>query len=111
MNRIENPGLWIAGALLLLAGLIIRRIVARYDFRGMLTSSVWQVARGRRTGEHKTEIEERFNEIASAATTFGKARRLTGNVVGHFIAPIMGLIGLVCILAGLGFWAAAFFLK
>ncbi|MGF1620821.1 MAG: hypothetical protein ACFCUR_09420 [Rhodomicrobiaceae bacterium] len=99
-NGIANPGLWIAGALLLLAGIIIRRIVARYDFRGMLTSSVWQVARGRRTAEHKTEIEDRFNEIASAGTHSGKARRLTGNVVGHFVAPVMGLIGLAAFLPG-----------
>ena len=110
MSEIANPGLWIAGALLLLVGILIRRIVARYDFRGMLTNSAWHVARGRRTAEHKTEIEERFDEIASAATNFGKARRLTENVVGHFVAPVMGLIGLLCILAGLGLFAAAYFL-
>jgi hypothetical protein len=110
MDFVSHPGLLIAGVVSVLIGLLIRRFVSRYDFTGMAMSSAWQVARGRRTAERPTEIEERVNEIASAATTFGKARRLGGNVIGHFVAPILGLLGLILILGGAALMGAAYFL-
>ncbi len=110
MDFVSHPGLLIAGAVTILIGLLIRRFVSRYDFAGLAMNSAWQVARGRRTAESPTEIEERLNEITAATTTFGKARRLGGNVIGHFVAPILGLIGLILILGGAALLGAAYFL-
>ena len=109
MDAISNPGLLIAGVLVILIGLFFRRYASRYDFASMAMSSAWHLARGKRTAEAPTEIEERLTEIRSAKSAFGKAGRVGGNVIGHFLAPVMGLIGLILyvagvILIGLGFY-------
>lgn len=109
MDFVSNPGLLIAGVIVFLIGLFFRRYASRYDFAGMAMSSAWHVARRKRTAERPTEIEERLAEIGSAKSVFSKAGRVGGNVVGHFLAPIMGFIGLILyvggvILIGLGFY-------
>lgn len=101
----------IAGAAFIVIGFLIRRYVSRYDFAGMAVDSAWHLARGRRTSENPTEIEERLSEITSAPTTVGKARRLGGNVVGYFLAPLLGLVSLIFIFGGLALLGAAYFLQ
>lgn len=101
----------ISGTVLLVIGYICRSIAARYDFQEMLLCSAWQLLRGKRTAATKTDIEERFGEITSAPTHFGKARRLGENVAGHFIAPILGLIGLLFIGGGLLLYWLAYYLR
>lgn len=100
----------ISGTVLIAIGYVCRSIAARYDFKGMLFSSAWQVARGKRTAETPTDIEQRLGEITSAKTHLGKARRLGTNVVGHFLASVLGLIGLLCILGGLALYGLAYYL-
>lgn len=109
MDFVSNPGFLIAGAVIFLIGVAFRRYAARYDFAGMAMSSAWQVARRKRSAENPTEIEERMTQIGSAKTTFGKMRRVGSNVIGHFLAPVMGVIGLIlylggALLIGIGFY-------
>lgn len=97
----------ISGAILLAIGYVFRSIASRYDFKEILLCSFFQWARGKRTAETPTDIEQRFSEITSAPTRFGKARQVGTNVAGHFIAPVLGLIGLLFMLGGLVlFWLA-----
>ncbi len=96
----STPALLISGAILIGIGLMLQNYASRYDFLGMLLSSIWQIIRGKRSAERPTEIEGRLNEIASAGTVFGKARRVTGNVIGHFVGPIVGLVSLGFFLGG-----------
>jgi hypothetical protein len=107
----STAALLIAGAVLLAIGFLIRRRLSRYDVRGMITSSLWQVARRKRTAERRTDIEQRLSEITSAATPFGKARRATGHLIGHLVAPVLSLVSLGLILGGVALMAAAFFLR
>ncbi|MEJ2118916.1 MAG: hypothetical protein P8Y36_13930 [Alphaproteobacteria bacterium] len=100
----------ISGTVLIAIGYVFRSIASRYDFKGMLLCSAWQVMRGKRTAATPTDIEQRFGEINSANTKLGKARRLGTNVAGHFIAPVLGLIGLLFILAGLALYGLAYYL-
>jgi hypothetical protein len=102
--------LLISGTVLIVIGYIFRSIAARYDFKGMLFSSAWQVVRGKRTTETPTDIEQRLGEISSAKTHLGKARRLGTNVAGHFMASALGLIGLLFILGGLALYGLAYYL-
>jgi len=108
MDFAFNPVLLAAGVIAFLFGMMVRNFVSRYDFAGMIASSFWHLIRGRRRPDKLTEVEERFKEIGSAATTLGKARRLSGNVIGHFVAPILGLIGLVLVRGGIALVAASF---
>ncbi len=96
-----NVLLLAAGGISFLIGLFLRRWAGRRDLVGSLTDSAWQVVRGKRRGGRKTDIEEKFAAIASAATTAGRARRATGSVIGHLLSATVGLIGLALILAGL----------
>jgi hypothetical protein len=110
MDLGTNVILFIVGGLAILVGIMFRRWAGRHDLRGALTDSAWQLARGRRRGGRKTDIEEKFAEIASAATTAGRVRRAGGSVIGHFMSTIVGLTGLVLILAGLATIAAGYFM-
>ena len=101
----------ISGTVLLLIGYGLRSIAARYDFQEMLLCSAWQLLRGKRTAASKTDIEVRMGEIASAPSHIGKARRLGTNVVGHFVAPILGLTGLLLMAGGLGLYWLAYYLR
>jgi hypothetical protein len=101
----------ISGTVLLLIGYGLRAIAARYDFQEMLLCSAWQLLRGKRTAVAKTDIEVRMEEIASAPTHFGKARRLGTNVAGHFIAPVLGLAGLLFMAGGLVLFWLAYYLR
>ena len=101
----------IFGTVLIAIGYVCREIASRYDFKEILLCSAWQLLRGRRTAASRTDIEQRFGEIASAPTHLGKARRLGTNVAGHFIAPVLGLVGLLFILGGLVLYWLAYYLR
>lgn len=109
MGLETNILLYIAGGASVLFGMLLRRWAGANDLIGMLKDSAWQLVRGKRRGGQLTDIEERFAEISSAATTGGKIRRATGSVIGHLVSATVGLIGLVLILAGLAMAAAGYF--
>ena len=111
MDLGSHPALFIAGGLAVLTGILIRWRVSRYDLREMVTDSAWQLVRGRRTAENPTDIERKFHDIAGAATVGGKARRVTGSVIGHFFAQFMSIVGLILILGGGGLVALGFVLR
>ncbi|WP_072393966.1 hypothetical protein [Hyphomicrobium sp. CS1GBMeth3] len=90
--------IWGAGVALL--ALVIMWRVARYDIAGAAFDSAWQVARGKRTAETPTALEEKYNEIAREASYTGKARRAAGTVIGHFAAKVANVIAMIMLLAG-----------
>lgn len=87
------------GGIALLAILIMWRI-SRYDLAGAAFDSAWQVARGKRSAETPTALEEKYNEIAREASVTGKARRAAGTVIGHFAAKVLNLIAMLMLLGG-----------
>jgi hypothetical protein len=99
------------GTVLIVIGYLCRTIASRYDFKEMLLCSAWQLLRGKRTAATPTDIEARLSEITSAPTHLGRARQLGTNVAGHFIAPVLGLIGLLFILGGLVLYGLAYYLR
>jgi hypothetical protein len=101
----------ISGTILIAIGYVMRSIASRYDFKEILICSFFQWLRGKRTAETRTEIEQRLGEITSAPTHFGKARQLGTNVAGHFIAPVLGLVGLLFIVGGLVLYWLAYYLR
>ena len=96
------------GALVVLAAFVMWRI-SSYDLAGAAFDSAWQVARGRRTAENPTAIEEKLSEINAAASVTGKARRAAGTLIGHFVAKVLGTVAMLMLAIGLGLLAAGFF--
>jgi hypothetical protein len=90
-------GPMIAGGLLILLGILILWRTSRYDLKGTVMDSVWQLARGKRTADNPTAIEAKMREIQAEATMTGKAKRAAGQVIGHFVAQALGVVALVAI--------------
>ena len=95
-----NEWMVIWGAGLALVGMFIMWRVSRYDLAGAAFDSAWQVARGKRSAETPTALEEKYNEIAREASLTGKAKRTAGTVIGHFAAKVFNLIAILMLLAG-----------
>jgi hypothetical protein len=90
--------IWGAG-IALLAVVIMWRI-SRYDLAGAAFDSAWQVARGKRSAENPTALEEKYNEIARETSVTGKARRAASTVIGHFAAKAANLLAMIMLLVG-----------
>lgn len=91
--------IWGAGVALFAAFVIWR--ISRYDLVGAAWDSAWHVARGRRSADSPTALEEKYRDIAGQASVTGKARRAAGTVIGHFVAKVLGVIATVALLVGL----------
>jgi len=109
MSLGTNAWLLISGGGLILLGYLIRRWSSGYDLNDAVLGSAWQAARGRRTADNPTEIEQKLREIQAEASVVGKARRTAHTVAGHFVAQVMGLVALVMLLAGAVLIAAGIF--
>lgn len=106
---IANPTLLIAGLALFVFGLWLMRRAGRHDLKGAALESAWEVARGRRSAENPTAIEQKLKGITSAPTSVGKAQRAATTVLGHFVAQVLGIVGLVALLCGAGLALAGIF--
>jgi len=96
----SNEWMMIWGAGIALLAVLIMWRISRYDLAGAAFDSAWQVARGKRSAENPTALEEKYNEIAREASVTGKARRAAGTVIGHFAAKVANLIAMLMLLAG-----------
>jgi len=98
----ETDGwLMVSGAILVALALLIWWRTGRYDIKGAAIESVWQIARGRRTKDNPTAIEDMAHKIGSAPTHFDKARRTVFTILGHFIAQALSVAALFLAGAGL----------
>lgn len=105
-----GTGAWmmIWGAGIMLFALIVLWRVSRYDLVGAAWDSAWHVARGRRSTESPTALEEKYRDIAGQASVTGKARRAAGTVIGHFIAKAASVLAMLMLLLGAALIAAGY---
>jgi hypothetical protein len=103
-----GPGRWLmlAGAVLVLLGILARRWASRYDLKGAALDSAWTLLRGRRTAERPTTIEAKLSEIQSQPTWTGKASKAAG--AAHMLAQVGQAVALGLILVGLALAGAGF---
>jgi hypothetical protein len=104
-----NEWMMIWGAGIALLAIVIMWRISRYDLAGAAFDSAWQVARGKRSAENPTALEEKYHEIAREASVTGKARRAAGTVIGHFAAKVLNLIAMLMLLAGAALIALGYF--
>jgi hypothetical protein len=108
-----STGTWlvVTGILFVLLGILIRWRTARYDLKDAAIDSAWTLARGKRSAENPTALEQKFNDISSQASWTGKATRTAGTVAGHFIAQVLAVVSLVMIIGGLLLAAVGVYLR
>jgi hypothetical protein len=104
-----NEWMMIWGAGIALVAILIMWRVSRYDLAGAAFDSAWHLARGKRTAETPTALEEKYREIAGEASVTGKARRAAGTVIGHFAAKVLNVVALFMLLGGAILIAAGWF--
>lgn len=109
INLGTNEWMMIWGAGIALLAILIMWRISRYDLAGAAFDSAWQVARGKRSAENPTALEEKYNEIAREASVTGKARRAAGTVIGHFAAKVLNLIAMLMLLGGAALAALGYF--
>jgi hypothetical protein len=90
--------LW--GVVLVFLGALILWRTNRYDIRGWMWDSAWQVARRKRTPTNPTVLEAKLDKIMSEKSAIGRARTTAGYVVGHLVAQLLGLVAGTAILIG-----------
>lgn len=105
----SNAWMVIAGAGLLVVGLLLRRWSGRHDLKDAAIDSAWSIALGRRTGDNPTAIEAKLRDIQSQPTWTGKATKTASTAAAHVLAQVTGVAALVLILAGLALGAAGVF--
>jgi uncharacterized membrane protein len=93
--------LMLSGVVLIVLGALIRWRSARYDLKDAAIDSAWTLARGKRSAENPTALENKFNEIRNQATWTGRATKAAGTAAGHFASQVLAIVALVMVLAGL----------
>ena len=104
-----NEWVMIWGAVLALVAVFIMWRMSRYDLAGAAFDSAWQVARGKRTAENPTALEQKYKDIAGEASATGKARRAAGTVIGHFAAKVLSTFALILLVVGLALIGAGYY--
>lgn len=109
MDLAWNDWTMLAGAVLSLLAVVIFWRTSKYDLKGAAFDSAWQAARGRRTADNPTALNEKWNAIRNEATVTGKARRTAGTVIGHFVAQMLGVLATFMLIGGVillavGYW-------
>jgi hypothetical protein len=105
----SNEWMMIWGAGLAFVAFFIMWRVSRYDLAGAAFDSAWQVARGKRSAQNPTALEEKLRDINAEASATGKAKRAAGTVIGHFAAKVANFVAIVILLIGAGLIAAGYF--
>jgi hypothetical protein len=98
----------LAGGIAVLVGILIKRWAARYDLKDAAIDSAWTLARGKRTAENPTAIEDKLDEIRSQPTWTGKATRTATMAAGHAVAQIAQTVALVLMLIGVAMAGAGY---
>ena len=99
----------LSGLLLIGFGAVIRWRTARYDLKDAAIDSAWTLARGKRTAENPTELENKFNEIRNQPTWTGRATKAAGTAAGHFISQVLAVVAVLLAVAGLALIAVGTF--
>ena len=101
----------IGGSGLALLGAFILWRTSDWDLKRRGPRQRLDAAAAQRTAENPTELEKRLSEITAEATLGRRARRTAVTVGRHFLAPALGLAGLLLMavgvaLVGIGYWGS-----
>ena len=88
------------GAALARIGLFVIGRMLRHDLVDAAVASTYQVARGQRTAQNPTPLDEKLQEINAGSTTAGKAFVAIALVTKHLAAEAAYVVGTVLLVIG-----------
>ncbi len=102
---LNHPG-WIAiGIVLIVIGIWLVRWANRNSMTAAIADATAEAAfksiRNRAAPEMPSAIKTRLDDVASAQSTAGKAKKIAGYGFRHAMSQLFGVIGFVTIVAGL----------
>jgi hypothetical protein len=113
LQHIAHPTLAIAGLIAIVAGFLLRRWAARNSMTSALAGGVKHAAfEAVRTGGANLKgnpLTDKLHQVAAEASHTGKAKKVAGFAVRHFMAQAVSIAGLASILGGLAATAAGIF--
>lgn len=109
MPQIASPTLLAIGVALLVLGVLLRRWSSRHSLTDQLTDAAWEAVKARDAGVIGREIQGKLDDINRKGSTLGKAGAAAGYGVRHVVAQVVGMAGLLALLAGLALSALGIF--
>jgi uncharacterized membrane protein len=106
MISLQHPG-WVAlGIAMILVGVWLIRWANRNNMASVLSSAATEAAIGTmRKGSHRGEvpsaIKAGYDDVASAPTHAGKAKKVTGYIFRNAMSQLFGVIGFIMVVVGL----------
>ena len=106
MISLTHPG-WVAlGIGLILIGVWLIRWANRNNMASAISSAATEAAIGamRKRGQHgdiPSAIKAGYDDVASAPTTTGKAKKATGYIFRNAMSQLFGVIGFILVVVGL----------
>lgn len=102
---LAHPG-WVAlGLALVILGAWMMRWANRHNVGAVLADATTDAAigafRNRGRPEIPDEIRARIDDVSSAPTSMGKARKVAGYALRHAASQLVGIAGFVSVVAGL----------
>lgn len=101
MPHIANPALLAAGIALLVLGLLLRRWSGRHSLTDQLTDAAWEAVKARDAGVIGREIKGKLDDINRSESLLGKAGSAAGYGIRHVVAQVVGIVGILALVAGL----------
>ncbi len=110
---IHNPIVFGIGIAALIAGFMLWRWASRnsVNLKGAALSTAISTARSGKIPSVPDELKGHFDKVAGAGSHTERAKVVGGTVARHFMAKVVGLAGLVGVLAGIAMIAAGVFWK
>ena len=102
---IHSWPLAIAAVAVLAIGILLRRFAARHSMTGLIASSARDAAfaslKARKMPEVPGALGAKFTDLRDTQSNVGRAKKVAGYGIRHFLAQAFGIAGLVAIVAGL----------
>ena len=110
---IQNPIVFGIGIAALIVGFMMWRWAGRnrVNLKGAVLSSAMATARSGKMPGVPDELKGHLDKVAGAGSHTARAKVVGGTVARHFMAKVVGLAGLMGVLAGLAMIAAGVFWK
>lgn len=110
---IHNPIVFGIGIAALIVGFLLWRWAGRnsVNLKGAALNSALATARSGKMPAMPDELKGHLDKVVGAGSHTERAKVVGGTVARHFMAKVVGLAGLVGVLAGLAMIAAGVFWK
>jgi hypothetical protein len=101
---IASPTLLVIGLVVFVVGWMMRSWAGRHDLQGVVTgaaaSAAWQAVKKGSAPSVPQDLAQRYSEVASETSNTGKAKKVAGMAVRHAMAQVVGIAGLLALIAG-----------